>query len=183
MKQDKNVKNTEKKVRRFPKIYVLDVAIIILIVVALLGIYFRYSIFDVLGNYKNQDEAQIVFSVKNIKETTKTFINIDDEVYFKDDGTDFGTIISGEENSNEALVGIVPASATFIDNGNPITVSYPAGTRIDANGRIKCSGSFSEDGTFKLHGTDYLSAGQTKVICTEFVTLEITIVKIEKIAK
>ena len=183
MKKDKKIKSTEEKTRRFPKFYVLDVAIIILIVVAVLGIYFRYSIFDMLGNYKNQNEAQIVFSVKNIKETTKTFINIDDEVYFKGNGSTFGTIMSGEENSNDALVGIVPASATFVENGNLITVSDPSGTRIDANGRIRCKGSFAEDGTFKLHGTEYLSAGQTKVICTESVTLEITIVKIEKIIK
>lgn len=181
MKKEKKIKNKENKARRFPKFYILDAAIIILILSAVLGIYFRYNVFDMLGNYKDQDSAQIVFSVKNIKETTKSFINIDDEVYFKDNGSKFGTIIQGEENSNEALVGIVPATANFVDNGNLITVSDPSGTRIDANGRIKCQGLFSNDGSFKLNGTEYLSVGQTKVICTELVTIEITILKIEKI--
>ena len=183
MKKDKSVKSTEGKVKRFPKLYVLDVAIIILILAAILGIYFRYNVFDMIGNYKDQSEAQIVFSVKNIKDTTKSFIKINDEVYFKDDGSKFGSIMSGEENSNDALVGIVPASATFVENGNIITVADPSGTRIDASGRIKCKGTFGTDGSFKLNGLEYISAGQTKVICTELVTLEITILKIEKIVK
>ena len=181
MSKEKKIKNKEKKPGRLPKFHILDAAIIILILSAVLGIYFRYNVFDMLGNYKEQDTAQIVFSVKNIKETTKSFIKINDEVYFKDDGSKLGTIIQGEENSNDALVGIVPATATFVENGNLITVSDPSGTRINATGRIRCKGLFSDDGSFKLNGTEYLSSGQTKVICTELVTVEITILKIEKI--
>ncbi len=182
METENKIKNTTKKGRVFPKFYVLDVAIIILILASILGIYFRYNLFDTLGNVQSKDQAAIEFRVENIKETTKTYISIDDNVYFKNDGRSFGTIMPYEENSNEALRTSY-TSATFVENGNTITVSYPAGenARIDANGKIKCKGAFGDDGSFKLNGTEYLSAGQTMTICTELVTLEITILKIEKI--
>jgi hypothetical protein len=76
---------------------------------------------------------------------------------------------------------IAPSTQTFIENGSAITVTYPKDTRIDAIGRIKCEGKFSSDGAFLLNGVDYLSAGQTYVICTEKVTLEIMILGTELI--
>ena len=66
MKKNKKEKNTEKKARRFPKFYIIDAIIILLVIAISLGIYFRYSVFDILGNSKNQTEAVVTFSVKNI---------------------------------------------------------------------------------------------------------------------
>ena len=73
MKKNKKEKNSANRSRRFPKFYVIDFIIILLVVAISLGIYFRYSVFDILGNSKNQTEAVVTFSVKNIKNTT-TFI-------------------------------------------------------------------------------------------------------------
>lgn len=183
MKKNKKVKNTEKKTGRFPKFYVIDAVIILLVVAISLGIYFRYSIFDILGNSKNQTEAVVTFSVKNIKNTTSYYIEIGDKVYFKDGGGEFGTIMASNENSDLPLGNMTPASVTFFDNGEEITVNYPIDTRIDAEGKINCKGIFSQDGSFKLGGSEYISAGQTKTICTDKVTMEIVIVGVEKVVK
>ena len=181
MKKHKKEKNSANRSRRFPKFYVIDFIIILLVVAISLGIYFRYSVFDILGNSKNQTEAVVTFSVKNIKNTTSYYIEIGDEVYFKEDGSKFGTIMESNENSDLPLGNMTPSSVTFIDNGEEITVNYPVDTRIDAEGKIKCKGIFSQDGAFKLGGSEYISAGQTKTICTDKVTMEITIIGIEKV--
>ena len=182
MKKNKKVKNSEEKSRRFPRFYILDAVIFLLIVAICLGIYFRYSVFDMLGNSKNQTEATVNFSVKNIKSTTSYYIDIDDKVYIKDDGSVLGTMMASDENSDLALGKMEPSKATFFDKGTEISVKYPVDTRIDAEGKIKCKGMFAQDGSFMLNGSDRLSPGQTLTICTEKVTLEITVISIEKVS-
>lgn len=179
MKKNTSEKVKQKKERRFPKFHVFDAIIIILVIAIVAGVIFRYSVFDMLGNLKNQSEAQVTFSVNNIKDTTEHYVSIDDKVYFKSDGNKFGTIMESVENSSRPLV-TSPASQSFFEDGYAVTVNYPPETRINAEGKIKCQGVFGQDGSFMLNGSTYLSAGQKYVICTEKVTLEIMIMGIEK---
>lgn len=176
----KNDSPTAEKVRRFPKFGILDAAIILLIISVIIGLAFRYNLFSTFTELKNLNKYAVEFSVKNIESGTQTFILSGDAVYFKDNGKTLGTIIESSDASSIALT-ISPSTQSFIKDGSVITVQYPQNTRIDATGRIKAEGKFSEDGTFLLNGSDYLSPGQTFVVCTEKVTLEITIVSIEPI--
>lgn len=181
--KNKKIKTAEAKARRFPKFYVLDIVIVILIISIFLGVYFRYSVFDMFGNSKNQEEAEVSFSVKNINYATGIYVDINDKVYFKNDSSDFGTIMESSENSQRALREI-PAQQTILNKeGEFITISYPSETRIDAEGKIKCKGVFTKDGSFMLNGNKFLSAGQTETVCTERVTIVITITDIAKISK
>lgn len=178
-KASKRASNGE-KVKRFPRFGILDAVIIILIISVALGLAFRYNVFSAFNKLQNLNECAITFSVKNIEYTTSRFISIGDEVYFKDSGKELGTIMDSSDASSIPLT-ISPSSETFIENGAAITVNYPKETRIDATGRIKCEGKFSSDGAFLLNGIDYISAGQKYIICTEKVTLEITILSVEPI--
>ena len=74
------------KTRRTPRFGVLDFVIILLIIVAVVGIYFRYSIIDLISNSQDLSEYTISFSVDNIRYTTPNFVNVDDEVYFESSG-------------------------------------------------------------------------------------------------
>lgn len=177
----KKEKTGGEKVRRFPRFYVLDAVIILLIVAVILGIYFRYSIFDMFGNSRNQVDVEVSFSIKNIKDTTSHYIDIGDSVYVKGEGTQMGVLLASDDNSDMPLGNIAPASATFVKNGEVINVNYPSETRIDAEGRLLCKGIFAQDGAFMLNGDQYLSAGQVLTVCTEKVTVEITVLNIEKV--
>jgi len=177
--QEKKEKVKKSKERRFPKFHLLDAVIIILVLAIIAGIYFRYNVFDSLGNLKNQSEAHITFSVNDIRDTTELYVQIDDAVYFKSDGKPLGTIMGSSENSSRPLT-INLATKDFYENGEVISVNYPSDTRINAEGRIKAKGVFGKDGSFMLNGSTYLSAGQKYVVCTEKVTLEITITGIEE---
>ena len=177
IKKPKGSESSE-KVKKLPKFGILDLAIIVLIISIVVGIAFRYNFFNTLSNFQKLDECAVSFSVKNIENTTLHYINIGDSVYFKDKNKNFGTIMESSDGSNMSLT-FTPAAQTFFENGSDITVHYPLNTRIDATGKIKCEGKFSNNGTFLLGGNDYLSAGQTYTICTEKVTIEITILGIE----
>lgn len=170
------------KIKKLPKFGILDAVIILLIISIGVGIAFRYNFFNTFARFQELDEYAISYSVKNIEHTTPNYIDNGDEVYFKDSGEKFGTIMEISDGAIDPL-SVIPSTQTFVENASTITVTYPPKTRIDANGRIKCEGKISADGTFLLNGSDYISAGQKYVICTEKVTLEITIQGIEPIEK
>ena len=180
----KKIKTTPapEKAKRFPKFGVLDVAIILLIIAIIIGLAFKYNFFNAFVKFQNLDDHVVSFSVENIQNDTQLFISNGDAVYFKDTGKAFGTITESSDDSNMPLR-TSPSTHTFFENGDSIVITYPQNTRIDATGRIKCNGKTKDDGTFLLNGTSYLSAGQSYVICTEKVTLEITIISIEPVEK
>ena len=113
-KKEKKAKVKGVKERRFPKFHLLDAVIIILVIAIVAGVYFRYSVVDMLGNLKNQSDANVTFLVENIKDTTELYIKIDDAVYFKSDGNKLGTIMEIAENSDRPL-NITPASENFFE--------------------------------------------------------------------
>ena len=81
MKKVKNKEKAEqKKERRLPKLHLLDIVIILLVIAVLVGIYFRYNVFDMIGNLQNQNEVNVTFSVENIQDTTRYYIDIGDAV-------------------------------------------------------------------------------------------------------
>ena len=171
----------KEKAKKFPRFGLLDLVIVIVVIAIIVGVAFRYNLFSVFNGLKSLKECAITFSVTDIESTTpQLFISSGDAVYFKNTGKSFGTIMDSSEVSNIPLI-ISPSSKTFIKEGKAITVNYPPDTRVDAQGRIKCKGEFLSDGTFLLNGTDFISAGQSYVICTEKVTLEITVLKAELI--
>ena len=187
-KKDKDTEKTsndvpaQEKVRRFPRFGILDVAIILLVISVVVGLAFRYNLFSTFTKMQNLEEYAVEFSVKNIENSTQNFIENGDSVYFKDTGKTLGTIMESSDASSIPLI-VSPSTQTFINEGKAITVQYPKETRIDAIGRIKADGKLSDDGTFLLNGSDYLSPGQTFVVCTEKVTLEITVTSITAITK
>lgn len=178
-KQNNKVSASSERVKRLPKFGILDVAIIVLIVSIAVGIAFRYNFFNALSNLQKLDECAISFSVKNIESTTQHYVNVGDAVYFKETNKELGTVMESSNASKMSLTTTPAAQVFFVDDGSAVTLNYPLNTRIDATGRIKCKGKFSTDGSFLLNGSDYMSAGQTYIICTEKVTLEITVLGIE----
>ena len=180
--KEKKLKTSASKERKLPKFYVLDAVILLLIVAICLGVYFRYSVFDALGNSKKQVDVEVSFAIKNIQDTTTHYLDIGDEVYVKADGTTLGTLLASDDNSDMPLGNITPAAVTFFEGGESFIVNYPSETRVDAEGRLLCKGLFSQDGSFMLNGNEYLSAGQTVTVCTERVTVEIIVLDIKEIA-
>ena len=118
----------------------------------------------------------------SFKKRCVKYIKIDDEVYFKDTGDSFGTIVPYTENSTRPLHDPPATEIVYVEGTNEFKeILYPLNTRVDAEGKIKCIGSFASDGTFMLNGSNYIAPGQTFTVCTEKVTLEITITDISKI--
>ena len=175
-----SLEKKQKFQRTAPRFGILDVVIILLIIVAVVGVYFRYNILDWISSTKNISEYTVSYTVEDIRHTTPNYIKIDDEVYFASSGERFGVLTSATENSMEALAGIVPASKYFTKtDGTIIEVTYPdTQTGVNAEGRLICQGRYSEESGFLVNGSTYIAPGQKIDVRTERVSITIRIEEI-----
>ncbi len=173
----KQKENKEKKVKTGPRFRALDAVIILLILAAVIGVYLRYNHLDIFTGNQNQSNYIVSFSIKDIRYTTpEYYVSVDDIVYFSDDGKEMGTLIGASDGLNRAL-SYQPATKQFVtEDGLVEEIQYPNNeSRVDANGRMRCLGSYTEDGGFLVNGSRYLSAGQSIAVQTERVTVTILI--------
>ena len=170
-----NKKEDEKKLPRFG---VLDAVIIILVIAAVCGIYFRYNIMDTIAAKRNIKEYAIEFSIDNINATTTRFIQENDEVRFASDNTRFGTIVKDSQGNSDNVLSITPASEIFTDNGQAFQVFYPENTRVNATGVMHCEGAYSDNGIFLVNGSRSLASGEKINVYTDEVTVTLSILSI-----
>ncbi len=178
------IKQRSEKAHRFPKFGILDAVIILLVISIVVGIYFRYSFFDTLTNMKNMKECYVTFKTGNVTVDTTRSLYKDDLIYFKSDGSTLGTLaVKSEEIST--VIQEQPATKTFFKDGKAYAdVQYPQGidgALIYGTGVIRCSCLINEAGSYLVNGSTYIAIGQTYTVCTEKVTLDITITQIETI--
>ncbi len=176
----KKIKNNSVDRSSRPHFNVLDAVIIIVVIAAIVGVYFRYNILDFLKSESNKKQYVISYSLDDIRYTTPNYINVDDKVYFESNGKLFGTLIS--ESENKEALSIRPASKEFIDsNGEVKEVFYPNNeSRVTARGRLVCEGYYDEDGGFYIDGNIYVAAGQSIAVCTERVSVTMRILSIDE---
>jgi hypothetical protein len=173
----KNKKSREAR-RERPHFNAVDAMIVILVIVAVVGVYFRYNIIDLLRADPANDEYVVAFEIENIRYTTPSYINIGDTVRFASNGETLGTLLSASENVS--ALNTAPSSIYVVnENGHSDQIFYPEQTRVDATGRILAVGSYSADGGFYVGGDTYISAGQKISVTTELVTVDIKLTSIE----
>ncbi len=171
----KNKENKEASLKGGIRIKAIDVVIIILIILSLVGVYFRYNILDELTSRKNIKDYYVPFEITNIKETTMSYFDVGDKVVIAEDSTDFGYLTTASEDVNNALLPNVPTVPYISPEGKLFNLAYPEDARKNATGRLICRGSYSDENGFLLNGTRPITPGQTIEVHTEDVTVVIKI--------
>ena len=173
------MKKTDKKdgnVKSGIKIKAIDVVIIVLIILSLVGVYFRYNILDELASKRNIKDYYVSFEIVDIKKTTAGYFEVGDEVVFAADEAELGVLTTASQNVNNALA-ITPATLPYVpsEGGTVVNVPYPDDVRINASGRLICKGTYTNESGFLLNGTRPITPGQIIDIQTERVTVTIKI--------
>lgn len=153
------------------KFNAIDAFIIVIVILCVLGIYFRSQISSWLGFEKDIKEYKMVFVIDKIKYTSSNYLSSGTEVYMNN-GVALG--ILGECSS-------LPAVEYLSDeNGDLVEVNYPQDTYVDVEGFIKCKGVEKEDG-FYIGGTYSVAPGTELSVHTEMIDFVFTIVEIVEI--
>ena len=172
-----------KRAKNRPRFRVMDAVIILLVITSALGIYFRYNLFETLKNQRNIKEYVVSFTISNIRQSTVSYLDIDDVVYDGESGEKIGVLIEHSPDASSALSPL-PASEYFVDkNGNVQKADYPytegdPEVRVSPTGRLRCEGTFSDASGFHINGSQYIAPGQTIQVQTETVTFLMTVTEI-----
>jgi len=157
----------EKKTSKY-RFNVLDAFIILVVILCVVGIYFRSNIESWIGEKKDLKDYQITFVIEKIKSTSDQYINVGDEIRTLN-GVELGTVSSFSS---------FPAKDYVSDNnGNFVEVSYPENTYIDVTVVIDCRGVLNDDG-FYLGGTYLISPGTVIAASTEIMDFTFTVTNI-----
>ena len=174
------MKHTEKQTR--PHFNVIDAVIVILVLAALVGVYFRYHIIDYLTQAGSKSDYYVSFTVEDVRYTTPYYIEMDDIFYLSSNGDELGSFAGGGENQSEPVITF--ATKTVTDSKGIIhEIPYPhEQSRVDISGRLLCRGTFSEDTGFCLDGKTYIGSGEYISVYSEKVTFTLRVVSIEPVS-
>lgn len=171
------VKNTKRFWRRGN---VLDIAIVLLLIAALVAIGYRYYLADAATDEENMREYQVSFSVENALPSVADSLKLKDAVYFAD-GTKMGELTLHPSASIGQAVHTVPADSLVKDHlGNYVSVSVPDGYREDLFGVMVCHALVDENGVVRIGGETAVTPGQRMTVHTELVTLVITVTSVAR---
>ena len=163
----------------------LDAVIVLLVVLCIVGICFRYSIMDSLGLGQEMSEYTVEFSVSGLDSSVPEFLGEGNALYFAD-ATSAGVLCGVSDFSGMTPISagsatlVIKPYTTFVDDGNGAVVSaaYPESKLVDAEGAFRCNGAYSDDGRFSVEGNCFIAVGQTVTLYTDTVTLNVTVTDI-----
>ena len=157
----------------------LDVALILLAVLSLVGVWQRSNLQNLFTSKELLDEYTVTFEIKKVRSTTVDLLQKDTELYMMNDGE---RVSLGKLTHQ---VSAAPATVYLQDgSGNTVQCVYPQDNNeylLDVNGVLQCEG-VEHDGSFLLGGKIYLAINQSVTVQTETADIEIRIMGIEKSA-
>ena len=170
--ENKNQNTNDSYRRRFN---VIDAVIVILVILCIVSVIYRFDFIDGIGVSDNNEEYQLYFEIENIRNTSVDFLVSGDTVRNSKTNDKIGVL-------DEILL-TTPALAAYNKNGEEIF--YPEiseeneETRYYVTGYITVSGRMTENG-FLLNGSTYIAANSELAVATENIETTIKVLEINK---
>lgn len=161
---------SNEKVKIKKKFNIIDIIIIVLVILCVVGIYFRGQITEWIGIDKQLSEYKLTFKVSEIKYTSGEYFTGGTKVYLDSPKLELG-VIDGNCTVLPAEVYLEKADGTVV------RVDYPKDSYVDISGSIKCLGAEREDG-FYLAGSYSITPGMTLKVHTDMLDFTITVTDI-----
>ena len=178
------MRNEEKSTKRlWRRGNVLDIAIVLLLVAAIVTVGYRY--------YKGREEAlgaqmqtvMLTVQAEDVSAALPALIRLGEMVCLNSTNEVLGEIVLHPHATNDTPFSVTAARDVVSDaQGNLADIELPDAGLRDIEGIIRCQGSM--DGTtFLWNGKTPTTQGQVLVVHTEYATLTITVVGIESQSK
>ncbi len=148
----------------------IDVAILLLVIACVLGLYLRYSAENEMS-YGADDSYTVEFVCEHVRYTTADYIHLGDKIYFKGGSTAIGEV-------DGTLVNIPSSDIIYVD-GEMREIRYSSDTIIDIKGSVRMNGVMTENG-FLVGGNTYIAPNSVIHVSNKYADFEMKIVSITK---
>ena len=151
---------------------VIDLIIVLFILLAAVGIVWRYNLADKINLNATGETFEIEFLIQNIQEASQDFLQPGESFYITIESIEIGTIQKIIEVRNPAL---------FYDrdkNGN--IVRSELNGRIDVTGVMISKGRVTDDG-YMINGNAYVAANKDFLVHTGKWEGTITVLSVKRI--
>lgn len=165
--------NGNMQTSRKSRFNVMDAFIILIILLCIASLVYRYGLIDRIGVSNNLEEYQIQFKIENISSNSKNAIIEGDVITLTGTDEKIGTM--------DKLTSTTPAIAMYADKDTPVfypeDTDNPGNTRYEVNGSISVKGMMSDKG-FMLNGKTYVAPNSELKISTEHIETTVKIIGI-----
>ena len=170
--ENRNSRPNESRRGRFN---VIDALIILLVLLCIAGVIYRFNVIDGIGISDVNKEYRIYFEIEDIRNTSVGSLVPGDAVRLASTGEKIGTF--------DEIVQNIPALATYNEEGKGIY--YPPEndenkfdeTRYYVTGYMSVKGRMTDTG-FLLNGKTYIASNSTMNILTEHISVTIKVINV-----
>ncbi|MBO4971248.1 MAG: DUF4330 family protein [Clostridia bacterium] len=149
----------------------IDLAIVLLIIICGVGIFFRYDMENKISAGEGET-YEVEFVCEKVRYTTADYLNVGDTLYFSDSLSVFGNIQGTLVNR--------PSFEEVSYGGKNITAYYPQDTMVDITGNVSVTGTMTENG-FLVSGNTYIAPNSVIRVSGKYVDIEIKVLSLKKI--
>jgi len=166
------MKNSSRKIFRFN---VIDIILVLIILLAVGGIFVRSGIGEKISISSKSEEVEIRFLALDLDHAAGDFFIEGDLAYNNSTGKAIGSISSEKT--------IVPAEKLItLADGTIIKTESLDARKIDVRGGIIATGVFDEDGSFMLDGNTCLTPGMSLSFHTDNIIVTTIITEIKHLS-
>ena len=175
------MKNEEKTTTRFLRRgNVLDIAIVLVLLAAVVMIGYRYYQTSKTVNTE-QDTVSVTFRVERIRPEVIGHLQEGDTLYLIEDGATLGTLGHYRDALADEAVLHTPATILLTDGeGNYVQTEMPDSSYVDLTGVVTCHGSWGDGDSFSLVNGVRLVPGKSLAVYTESAGFVVTVLRVEQ---
>lgn len=157
-------------VQKSNKINSADIMVILLVLVFIVGMVFRFGVIQKIDTDSKKQSATVSFVVEDISSSSAGFFHVGDMVYFASDMKTIGTI-------SEVSEPVASQRYIYTDDGNIVLTEATDG-KVDIRANMTVLGEKTERG-FMLDGTTYIAPNMSIEIKTKHISVTLLITNIE----
>lgn len=165
--------NGNMQTSRKSRFNVMDAFIILIVLLCIASLVYRYGLIDRIGVNNNLEEYTIQFKIEDISSRSKDALVEGDVITMTDTDEKIGSM--------EKLTSVTPSIAMYSDKDNPVyypeDTDNPNNTKYEVNGSISVKGIMTDKG-FMLNGKTYIAPNSDLKISTEHIETTIKVIGI-----